>query len=78
MSVTKKELADSLGVSLRTVTLWQQAGMPVLMKAGRGGRNGYCTQAVAEWLAKRKGPTVPPKEQTPAPEYRRDAWGGKY
>jgi phage terminase Nu1 subunit (DNA packaging protein) len=79
MIVIKKELADSLGVSQRTITLWQKAGMPILEKAGRGGKNRYCTQAVAEWLAKKKAsPSEPPKKQQPAPGPRRDAWGGKY
>jgi hypothetical protein len=79
MNATKKELASSLGVSQRTITLWQNAGMPVLEKAGRGGKNRYCTDAVAEWLEKRKAPTQePPKDQQAAPKPRRDAWGGKY
>jgi phage terminase Nu1 subunit (DNA packaging protein) len=79
MNVTKKELATLLGVSLRTITLWQQAGMPVMENAGRGRKNRYCTQAVAEWLAKKKGPlSDPPKDQQLPSMPRRDAWGGKY
>ena len=48
--VQKKELADILGVTEKTLTTWQKNGMPIEIVGGRGQRNTYDTEAVIEWL----------------------------
>ncbi|RDL44679.1 hypothetical protein DN730_09850 [Marinomonas piezotolerans] len=48
--VQKKELADILGVTEKTLTTWQKNGMPIEVVGGRGSRNIYDTEAVVEWL----------------------------
>lgn len=52
--VTKAELADIVGRDERTLSRWQQDGMPVLeFRTGRGNENEYDTHAVFEWLLNR-------------------------
>ncbi|WP_157959211.1 terminase small subunit [Marinomonas shanghaiensis] len=48
--VQKKELADILGVTEKTLTTWQKNGMPIEIVGGRGQRNTYDTEDVIEWL----------------------------
>ena len=47
--VNKKELSEIIGVSERTLTDWQDKGMPIKVDAGRGKSNEYDTQDVIEW-----------------------------
>lgn len=47
--VNKRQLAEIMGVSQRTVTDWQQKGMPVRHLADRGHDNQYDTAEVIEW-----------------------------
>lgn len=48
--VNKRELAEIMGVSQRTVSEWQGKGMPVALFADkRGLENQYDTAAVVEW-----------------------------
>jgi len=49
--VTKSELGDLVGRDERTLSRWQNAGMPVQeFGLGRGNENLYDTQEVIEWL----------------------------
>ncbi|VEA68474.1 Phage DNA packaging protein Nu1 [Serratia rubidaea] len=57
MDVTKAQLAELFGVSVRTVTTWQSQGMPVLSgdaNGGRGGENRYSSAAVIKWYSERE------------------------
>lgn len=47
--VSKKELAELLGVSERTLTEWQQKGMPIKIQTARGHANEYDTADVFNW-----------------------------
>lgn len=50
-TVSKADLSDIVGRDERTLTRWQNDGMPVLeFGLGRGNENQYDTQAVIEWL----------------------------
>lgn len=51
--VNKKELAPILGVSERTLTEWQDQGMPIEVVGGRGFENTYDTVKVIEWRIQR-------------------------
>lgn len=53
MIVNKKELADVHGVSERTLTEWQEDGMPIESVGGRGMENQYDTAKTIEWRAQR-------------------------
>lgn len=54
MRVTKAQLADFVGRDERTLTRWQNDGMPVLeFGLGRGNENEYDTVAVIEWIVAR-------------------------
>lgn len=49
--VTKAQLCEIVGRDERTISRWQNTGMPVLQTGlGRGNENEYDTQAVIEWL----------------------------
>lgn len=49
--VTKAELAEIVGRDERTLSRWQNGGMPTQeFGGGRGNENLYDTQAVIEWL----------------------------
>ena len=49
--VTKAQLSEIVGRDERTLSRWQNAGMPVIeVGVGRGNENEYDTQAVIEWL----------------------------
>lgn len=51
MKVTKAQLCEIVGRDERTLSRWQNNGMPVLeVGLGRGNENEYDTQAVIEWL----------------------------
>ncbi|RWU18096.1 DNA packaging protein [Pseudomonas alkylphenolica] len=49
--VSKVELAEIVGRDERTLSRWQNDGMPVIeFGSGRGNENQYDTQAVLQWL----------------------------
>lgn len=48
--VQKKELADVLGVTEKTLTTWQKNGLPIEVQGGRGQRNTYDTESVINWM----------------------------
>jgi phage terminase Nu1 subunit (DNA packaging protein) len=48
-NVNKRDLAEILGVSERTLTEWQALGMPMLHKGERGESNDYDTAEVITW-----------------------------
>ncbi|WP_236211339.1 terminase small subunit [Metapseudomonas otitidis] len=51
LTVTKAELADIVGRDERTLSRWQNDGMPVReIGLGRGNENQYDTAEVIEWL----------------------------
>lgn len=51
LRVTKAQLSEIVGRDERTLSRWQNTGMPVLETGmGRGNENEYDTQAVIEWL----------------------------
>lgn len=51
MRVTKAQLAEIVGRDERTLSRWQNEGMPVLeIGLGRGNENWYDTEQVIEWL----------------------------
>ena len=51
LRVTKARLSEIVGRDERTLSRWQNTGMPVLETGlGRGNENEYDTQAVIEWL----------------------------
>lgn len=65
MIVNKNQLADVVGKSERTLTEWQDDGLPIESVGGRGMENQYDTAKVIEWIVQRSlsGKTVmPPKE----------------
>lgn len=48
--VQKKELAEILNVSEKTLTNWQKSGMPIEVEGGRGYINIYDTSEVISWM----------------------------
>ena len=53
MIVNKRELAEILEMSERTLSEWQQQGMPVELIPGRGLDNQYSTAKVIEWMVQK-------------------------
>lgn len=53
MIVNKRQLAEILGVSERTITDWQGHGLPIEAIGGRGLDNQYDTAKVIEWRIQR-------------------------
>ncbi len=53
MIVNKNQLAEIVGVSERTLTDYQQDGMPIQSIGGRGIENQYDSAKVIEWLVQR-------------------------
>lgn len=51
--VNKRQLADIVGVSERTLTEWQDGGLPIELVGGRGVDNQYETAKVIEWMVQR-------------------------
>lgn len=51
--VNKKELAQIVGITERTLTEYQKAGMPMVSDGGRGSANQYDTGEVIKWLVER-------------------------
>lgn len=52
--VNKRELSEFLGYSERTLTEWQDGGMPIEEKGDRGESNVYDTADVVKWLVSRE------------------------
>lgn len=50
MRMIKRDLAKKLDVSERTLTSWQNEGMPVLEHGLRGQKNSYDLSAVVRWI----------------------------
>ena len=53
MICNKKQLAEIVGKSERTLTEWQDGGMPIRSVGGRGLDNQYESAEVIEWLVQR-------------------------
>jgi len=53
MKVNKRALADVLGITERTLTEWQEEGLPIEIKGERGEENSYDTAAVVAWHVQR-------------------------
>ena len=53
MIVNKNQLADVMGVSERTLSEWQEDGLPIKSVGGRGMENQYETAEVIEWRVQR-------------------------
>lgn len=51
--VNKRELAEIVGVTERTLTNWQDEGMPIELVRARGGENDYDTAGVIAWMIDR-------------------------
>jgi phage terminase Nu1 subunit (DNA packaging protein) len=51
--VTRRELAELLGVHMQTVTRWEQAGLPIAVRGRRGKPSLYRLSAVRAWLRTR-------------------------
>lgn len=49
MKLSKKQLAEMFDTSERTLTDWQEKGMPIEKDSGRGKRNVYDSAACIEW-----------------------------
>lgn len=47
--VSKKELSEILGVTDRTITNWEQEGLPIHAKGGKGKPTTYETKDVVDW-----------------------------
>lgn len=54
MRVNKRELADILGVTERTLTEWQDHGMPIKSRGARGEENEYDCPVVIAWMIDRE------------------------
>lgn len=52
--VNKHDLSELLGISERTLTAWQKAGMPMQPRGVRGEPNGYSVPKVIRWWIKRE------------------------
>lgn len=52
--VNKRDLAEILGISERSLTEWQHDGMPILVDGVRGEENKYDTEAVIKWWLHRE------------------------
>jgi len=52
--VGQTEIADIFGVSARTITEWQAAGMPIAVQGGPGVPGEYDSAACIRWLVERE------------------------
>jgi hypothetical protein len=52
MRLSKRQLAEKLGCSERSLTIWQARGLPVLEHGGRGRPSTYDLGAVVAWIKK--------------------------
>lgn len=53
MIVNKKTIAEIFGVTERTVTDWEQAGLPIESRPGRGISNEYDSVKCIDWRCRR-------------------------
>lgn len=53
MEVSKKQLSEIFGVSVRTIQNWQDQGMPVARGGGKGNEVLYDSAAAIEWYSER-------------------------
>jgi phage terminase Nu1 subunit (DNA packaging protein) len=56
--VNKKALAETLGVSERSLTHWQKAGMPIKREGAYGAENEYSTADVVRWMVQREAAKI--------------------
>jgi phage terminase Nu1 subunit (DNA packaging protein) len=56
--VNKRDLAAFLGVSERSLTHWQRAGMPILREGVYGAANEYSTADVVRWMVQREAAKI--------------------
>ena len=75
MIANKKQLADIFGVTDRTITDWEGAGLPIESRPGRGISNQYDTAKCIEWRTQR---VVGSERQLSARERREDAQAKLY
>jgi phage terminase Nu1 subunit (DNA packaging protein) len=54
LALNKRELAEAIDVSERTLTEWQGEGMPVLARGGAGAENTYDLAEVVRWACLRE------------------------
>jgi len=54
LALNKRELAEAIDVSERTLTEWQREGMPVLALGGAGAENTYDLAEVVRWACLRE------------------------
>lgn len=59
----KREVAEILGVSERTLSDWQADGMPVVERGARGEENAYDIREIMEWHTARALRKVAPETQ---------------
>lgn len=52
-TVTRREVAETLGVHMATITGWERQGLPIVKRGGRGRPSRYDLEAVRAWLAAR-------------------------
>lgn len=57
--VNKTELAAIFGKSLKTISIWQDEGMPFAAAESDGRANEYNTEKVIEWYVRRQNKTGP-------------------
>lgn len=53
--VTRRDVAQALGVHMATVTGWERQGLPLVKRGGRGVPSKYDLEAVRAWIAARDG-----------------------
>ena len=52
--VTRRKLAELFAVHMQTVTKWEQEGMPIAVRGGRGKPSRYSERDVRAWLKARE------------------------
>ena len=74
---TRREVAETLGVHMDSISKWERQGLPIVKRGGRGRASKYDLEAVRAWLAARdkaaqkavEGPLDPVQEKAA-----RDHW----
>lgn len=52
---TRREVAETLGVHMQTITGWERQGLPIAKRGGKGVPSKYDLEAVRAWIAARDG-----------------------